>query len=99
MNGVSARLRAERTRWGTSRSPPPQEAEEVTRLILNEFRGSGLDEQNWGMKAQPWSGGWRVMPSYIGPPSQVMYVGPLELKLENGILRDVAEEGWEYKAP
>jgi hypothetical protein len=66
------------------------EAEEVARLILGLFKGWSSFE-DWTLKAEPSEVGWVVTPAYVGPPTQVRYQGPLELIVEDGVLKDVRE--------
>src|SRR6185436_16073857 len=67
-------------------------AEDVSRIILGLFKGSWILD-NWIMKAEPWENGWLVTPTYEGPPSQIPWQGPIELIVEDGVLKDVRERG------
>ena len=71
----------------------PQEAEDITRMIFGLFKGE-YSLENRAYKAEPWENGWVVTSAYVGPPAQVQYQGPLELILEDGILKDAREQGW-----
>ena len=68
-----------------------QDAEEVSRLILGLFKGWTSFEA-WTTKAEPSENGWVVTPGYVGPPTQLQYQGPLELIVDEGVVKDVREE-------
>jgi hypothetical protein len=67
-------------------------AEDVARIILGLFKSPGLLD-HWTVKAKPMENGWLVTPTYEGPPAQVMWQGPIELIVEDGVLKDVRERG------
>jgi hypothetical protein len=71
----------------------PQAAEDITRMIFGLFKGAA-SLGGRAIKAEPWENGWVVTLTYVGPPAQVQYQGPVELILEEGILKDVRERGW-----
>ena len=71
----------------------PQEAEDITRMIFGLFKGA-TSLGGRAIKAEPWENGWVVTLTYVGPPAQVQYQGPVELILEEGTLKDVRERGW-----
>ena len=72
--------------------PTAAAAEDVARMILGLFKGPGLLE-DWTVKAQPMENGWLVTPTYDGPPAQVGWQGPVELIVEDGLLKDVRQRG------
>jgi hypothetical protein len=68
------------------------EAEDFTRLILGLFKGwTSFD--GWTLKAERCEYGWVVTPSYVGPPAQVFFQGPVELVVEDGVLVDARQGG------
>jgi hypothetical protein len=63
------------------------EAEDITRLILGLFKG-WTSFGDWSLKTERCEYGWIVTPSFVGPPAQVFFQGPVELIVEDGVLVD-----------
>ena len=70
-------------------------AEDVSRIIQGLFHGPNLLD-TWTVKAEPMEGGWRVTPTYDGPPAQVMEQHPMELIVEERVLKDVREDDRQF---
>ena len=70
-------------------------AEDVSRIIQGLFHGPNLLD-TWTVKAKPMEGGWRVTPTYDGPPAQVMEQHPMELIVEERVLKDVREDDRQF---
>lgn len=68
------------------------EAQEIGQVIFGLFKGLWPSEV-YAFKAEAWEHGWVVTPCYIGPPAQVFYQGPLELVVEDGLLKDARQRG------
>ena len=75
-----------------------QEAEDITRILFGFFSGPWSLE-HLAVKATPSHNGWVVTTKYVGPPAQVMYQGPLELIVEEGLLIDARERAWMTPLP
>jgi hypothetical protein len=70
------------------------EAEDIARLIFGLFKGwPPYQSENWTLKAEPLENGWVVTPTYVGPPTQLCYQGPLVMIVEDGTLVDASERG------
>jgi hypothetical protein len=70
------------------------EAEDVARIIQGLFFGPEFLD-TWDLKAQPVDNGWLVTPVFTGPPSRRQPAGgPIELLVDNRMLKDVRKRSW-----
>jgi hypothetical protein len=58
------------------------------------FHGQWFSD--WTFKAETMEAGWLVTPTYLGPPGQMIYFGPIELIMEDGVLREVRHRAYGY---